>query len=171
MRTRYLILTACLITFLTGITATWLLSRHPVDIPDRWRENNLNVLSFYAPPDMRGRVANGADSAGWEYQNSDIHLSIEYSMHANPLDIYEGQSEFQEEWAKIDGKDVRLCTFKVDNTNSATRGAGDKNFVIAAHFNNVGVLSENRVTVLINCTSVTAREEARRILSTIQFNK
>ena len=139
---------------------------NPTDT-EAWQNINADgYFTFKIPPDMKEIPVQGIDSYVGEYQGPTTQLQFDYGLYSGFLKEYSRKPDYKKTSLNVHGRKAKLITFYNEETTL------EFPYVIAIHFPDLGIQSEEGKTTLVvwvNCKTPEDYSVAERILKSIQF--
>lgn len=127
--------------------------------PSNWQTFDAGNFSFSMPLDLQKTSARGIDSYVCEFESPRMKLGFDDGMYSgNLLEPRAGFAGFMSHHESIDGHDVQIASFDVDE-----RVGGSFHHIVIANFLGIGLTMDAR------CNTTTDRQTATQIFRTVRF--
>ena len=137
-----------------------------VERSEDWKNIEMDLFSFDAPPDLTQVPFKGIDSAIWVYRRKDLELVIEYGRYAGKTGIDKFEENYIEQPVRIDNKKAIIVFFKFKDFPPEEQ----LHYVANVYFEQTSKgRSKLRVTAL--CKTPKEQKIAEKIFRSIKFKK
>jgi hypothetical protein len=151
-----------------GNPSAWLVRSTSQDgpIPAGWKCIDLEPVTFYVPPGIKGGRAGGVDTEAWSFNGKGLKLKVSYGPYGLELDPYRRRSSYSETCVDIDGKPALIVHYEYD-ADELRDNPGVKKYVSLALFG-ANQPSATKTTIYVNYADSSEREIAIAIFRTIR---